>query len=484
MESWVAHGPDNEPRYGARKTARKKARGTYSEADASAYCDKSDLGNARLLVRLKGDLIRYCQQWKKWLIWDGRRWVIDETGEIYRFAKEVADYRWREAQEGNGDEDRYLFATKCAGSERIEAMVKLARSEPGIAVMPSELDRDAWLLNCKNGTVDLRTGKLRPADRSDMITKLCPTAFNPDASSYAWDRFLEAIFGASQSLIDFVRRYFGYSATGDVREQILLIMWGSGSNGKSTLLNALFDSIGSDYCLKAVPDLLLTKANDSHPTERADLFGKRLVVCTETGDGRALNEPLVKELTGGDRIRARRMREDFWEFPPTHKAVLCTNHKPRVKGTDHGIWRRLALLPFNVQFWNPDKGESGPSELMQDKELPAKLAAEAEGILAWLVRGSLEWQRDGFRMPEEVMLATSEFQQAEDSIGLFITEKCIVADACKVRASDLFESYRAWSEQLGEHGLNQRRFGEALTAKGFERIMNNGTWYRRIALTS
>ena len=454
-----------------------------TEGDIGGWCDKSDLGNARLLVKLHGDKIRHCHPWGKWLVWDGQRWKIDECGAIDRLAKDVADRRWREALEDVGDEDAMLFAVKSASAERISAMVKLARTEPGIAVMPGELDNNAWLLNCVNGTVDLKTGLLRPQERADLITKLCPTAFHPDAESYWWDRFLEAIYGGTQALVDFCRRYFGYSVTGDVREQILLILWGSGSNGKSTLLNALFSTLGGDYTLKAVSDLLLTKKQESHPTERADLFGRRLVVCVETGDGRVLNEPLIKELTGGDPIRARRLYENFWEFMPSHKAALCTNHKPRVRGTDHAMWRRLALLPFEVRFWNPDKGETGPPGLKQDKLLPEKLATEAEGILAWLIRGCIEWQRDGLKMPSEVMLATSEYQQSEDAVALFIAEKCIVADACRERASTLYEAYREWSEATGEHPLNQRKFGESMTGKGFERDMSNGTWYRRIGLS-
>lgn len=458
--------------------------GGEGDVDIGGWCDHSDLGNSRLFVKMHGDKVRYCHPWGKWIVWDGTRWAVDESGAVERLAKDVADHRWREALELVREEDAMKFAVKSASAERIAAMLKLARSEPGMPIMPGDLDRDPWLLNCKNGTLDLRTGKLRPHQQEDLLTKLCPAAFNPDAESYWWDRFLEAIFGGRQSLIDFCRRYFGYSVTGSVREQILLILWGTGSNGKSTLLNALMDTLGSDYTLKAVADLLLVKKNESHPTERADLFGKRFVVCVETADGRGLNEALVKEMTGGDRIRARRLYEDFWEFIPTHKPALCTNHKPRVRGSDHAIWRRMALLPFGVQFWNPDKNETGPEETRQDKSLPEKLAKESEGILAWLVRGCLEWQRDGLKMPPEVMLATSEYQQEQDSFGAFITENCVVADACRVRAGELYSCYREWSDEIGEHPVGQRRFGEAMTEKGFERFNSSGWWYRGVGIKS
>jgi putative DNA primase/helicase len=444
-------------------------------------CDLSDLGNARLLVELHGNEIRYCHVWKKWLVWDGKRWRIDDTGAVERLAKHVADERWRTAQE-TGDKEFREFAADSASSKYITAMLKLAQSEPGIPVLPNELDRNPWLLNCNNGVVDLRTGLREKHRREDLITKLCPTEFDPDAASYDFDRFMEAIFKGEQALIDFLQRLFGYGVTGDVREQILAILWGGGSNGKSTLLNAVMDAVGTDYCLKAVADLLMVKHNESHPTERADLFGMRMVVCTETADGRGMNEALVKELTGGDKVRARRMREDFWEFDPTHKPILCTNHKPKVRGNDHAIWRRLVLVPFEVQFWNPDKGESGADELRQDKGLPAKLKREAAGILAWLVRGCLEWQRTGLRIPEAVRTATTNYRDEHDMVEMFIADRCIKSPMCRVRYSELYAAHQAWCEALGERAVSLRAFGEAITEKGYEKKESGGIWYLGIGL--
>lgn len=444
-------------------------------------CDLCDLGNARLFVKLHGANVHYCYPWKKWLIWDGKRWKIDDTGAVERLAKNVADERWHDAQEKN-DSALREFATDSASSKLITAMLKLAQSEPGIPVVPADLDRDPWLLNCANGVVDLRTGEIEPHRKSYLITKLCPTNFNPDAESYHFDKFLEAIFKGSQPLIDFLQRYLGYAITGDVREQILAILWGGGSNGKSTLLNAVMDAVGTDYSLKAVADLLLAKKHDSHPTERADLFGMRIVVCTETADGRGMNEALVKELTGGDKIRARRMREDFWEFAPTHKPILCTNHKPKVRGNDHAIWRRLVLVPFEVQFWNPDKGETGPAELRQDKALPAKLNREAEGILAWLVRGCLDWQKQGLVIPEIVRAATASYRNEHDLIAMFIDDKCLCSPACRIRASELYTAFKSWCDPLGEYPISMRAFGETIEQRGYEKKSSNGVWYLGIGM--
>ena len=269
-------------------------------------------------------------------------------------------------------------------------MLRLAQSELGIPIRPIDLDQNPWLLNCPNGTVDLKTGELKPHCREDLLTQLCPTNFNPDRSTYHWDRFLELVFDHRQDLLDYGHRLLGYMITGDVREQVLPIFYGVGANGKSTLINTFMKVIGNDYTMQAPSDLLMAKRHNSHPTERADLFRKRLVTCAETEQNRRLNEALVKALTGGERIRARRMREDFWEFDPTHKVILCTNHKPQVRGTDHAIWRRLRLLPFEKTFWNPDDSESGPDELRQDKELMGRLLLESEGILFWAVPGCLE----------------------------------------------------------------------------------------------
>jgi putative DNA primase/helicase len=252
------------------------------------------------------------------------------------------------------------WALESESARRINAMLDLARSEPGIPILPDQMDSDPWLFNCVNGTLDLRTGKLREHRREDYITKVCPTRYNANAVCKAWLRFLGGVFPDDEGepdteLITFNQRLLGRCLTGDVSEQILPIFWGSGANGKSTLINAILETMGDDYAMKANADLLMTSRGERHPTELAQLFGMRLVVASETHQGRRINETLVKDLTGGEPIRARRMREDFWEFKPTRKVILLTNHKPRVAGTDEGIWRRLRLLPFTTTFgtWCP-----------------------------------------------------------------------------------------------------------------------------------
>ena len=378
---------------------------------------RTEIANARRFVAVYGDDVRFCHPWGKWLTWDGSRWRIDDDGAVMRFGTAIADQVWHQVAEYH-TKDTVEFATKTSRASGIAAMLKVAGSMRSVAV--AELDANPMLLNVLNGTINLRAGELREHRREDNITKLAPTNYNPDASSYDWDKFLEGVFTA-QSLIDFVQRLSGYGITGDVSEQILSVFHGGGSNGKTTLLNAIQDVLGTDYSSAAPPSLLMEKKGESHPTELAGLFGQRLVVAVETGQGARLAEATVKQLTGGDVISARRMREDFWTFSPSHKLILCTNHKPRVRGTDHAIWRRLVLVPFDQKFWNPAAGETGPPELMQDKELPAKLKAEREGILAWMVQGCLAWQHGGLQIPEAVRTATSEYRSENDTLGRFVT---------------------------------------------------------------
>lgn len=287
-------------------------------------------------------------------------------------------------------------------------MVVVSLSRPDLAILPATLDAHTWWLNVDNGTLDLRNGTLRPHERRDYLTQLCPVAYDPAAKCPTWLQFLETILGRDGDLVVYVQRLVGYCLTGSTREHVLPFLYGVGANGKSTFIGTLLAMLGSDYAIKAPSDLLLAK-QDTHPTERADLFGKRLVACVEVEDGRRLAESLVKELTGGDRVRARRMREDFWEFPATHKIWLAANHKPTVRGIDLGIWRRIKLLPFTVVI--PDD--------QQDKDLPVKLLDELPGILAWAVEGCRQWLVDGLREPACVRSATGDyalyFQCVEDA---------------------------------------------------------------------
>jgi putative DNA primase/helicase len=266
-----------------------------------------------------------------------------------------------------------------------------------------------------------------------------------------------------QRLMKYLQRAVGYGLTGCVSEQCLWFLYGSGSNGKSTFLSTLLGLLG-DYALQAVSELLMLRKHDAHPTERADLFGKRFVATIETEEGKRMAEALMKQLTGSDHIRARKMHRDFFEFRPTHKIFLAANHKPMIRGTDHAVWRRIKLVPFNVTI----------SEEEKDKELPDKLKAELPGILAWAVAGCLDWQRYGLEEPEEVTQATKDYQENQDIIGRFIEECCLENAAVKVKVSALFEAYGQWS---GDKLTTPVAFNDCIRGKGFESHRGTGGNY-------
>jgi putative DNA primase/helicase len=422
-----------------------------------AAFNRTDLGNAERLAARHGEHLRYCHPWKKWLFWNGKRWAVDECGRTNRLAAETVRSIYDEAKKEPDPDASKALARHAIASEsrtRIDAMMALAQSQPGIPVVPDNLDADMWLLNCENGTVDLRTGELREHRREDLLTKLSPVAYDEEARAPTFDAFLGRVL-PSEALRRFLRKALGYAAVGVVTEEMLVILHGSGDNGKTTLINAILEALG-DYAIQAARDLLLLKRG-AHPTELTDLFGTRFVACSETDDGRRMAEALVKQLTGRERIRARGMREDFWEFDPTHTVFLATNHRPEIRGTDHAIWRRIKLVPFEVKIPEAEK----------DKGLPEKLRAELPGILAWIVRGSLDYQRVGLGEPEEVTQAIAGYRAEMDVLSTFIADRCVIKDGAEAPATPLYKAYKEWCEEAGEQAEKQTAFGRRLGERGF-----------------
>ena len=453
----TANGTEHQDATGA-PAEEATPRQTDAEPSAPQTFNQTEMGIAEVLVHLHGQDLRFCHQWGSWLAWDGRRHRRDLTGEAPRRAKATVRSVYTIAAKTEDDKQRRALLAWAKGLEKsatVTSMLKLAQSEPDIPILPEDMDADPFLFNVLNGTVDLRTGNLRPHDRADTITKLAPVAYDQAAECPTFLAFLERVV-PDEHVRAFLRRFVGYSLTGDTREQCLLFLHGGGANGKSTLLTAL-QAVMGDYARQAAPELLVSRGGDRHPTELADLFGARAVVSVEVDEGKRLAETLVKQMTGGDRMKARFMRTDFFEWAPTHKLFLAANHRPEIRGTDYAIWRRIHLVPFVVTI---PEGE-------RDPKLGAKLLAELPGILNWALAGCLDWQQDGIGVPKAVRDATEAYRAEQDILADFLVERCVVDPQAWAKASDLHKAYTAWCEEGGHKAVNTTAFGRRLTERGF-----------------
>ena len=420
-----------------------------------ARFNTTDLGNAERFVYHHGRDLRFCHPWGKWLVWTGTRWQRDESGRVFKMAKDTVRGIYREASAAEDEDQRKALAKHAASSEseaRIRSMVELAK--PEVPVSPDELDDAPWLLNAPNGTVDLRTGELREHRREDLLTKMAGAEYRPGTAAPTWEAFLARAL-PGEELRGFVQRAAGYSATGVTSEQCMLINHGPGANGKSTFHEALAAAL-DDYAMRTPTEMLMSKRGGGVPNDVARLKGARFVTASETEEGRRLAESLIKDLTGQDTISARFMRGEFFDFKPTHKLWLSTNHKPEIRGTDNAIWRRIRLVPWAVSIPPAD----------QDKKLPAKLRAELAGVLAWVVEGCLEWRQSGLQAPDEVRRATGAYRSEMDVIGAFLRDECEIGRDFRATLKAVYARYEEWCEEGGERAESKRKFNARLTERG------------------
>jgi putative DNA primase/helicase len=309
----------------------------------------------------------------------------------------------------------------------------------------------------RNGVVDLRSGELREHNRADLHTKQAPVDYRPDAQAPTWKRFLREVMPSAEDRA-FLQRAIGYSLTGDVSEHVLFVLHGNGQNGKSVFLETIRAALG-DYAQQAPPELIVARRTGGIPSDVARLQGARFVTASETEDGGRLAESMVKQLTGGDRIAARELYGKFFEFDPTHKIWLATNHKPQVFGSDEAIWRRIQLVPFEVTI----------AKDRRDKRLIHTLRTELAGILAWAVEGCLEWQRDGLGESARIVAATEEYRIESDVFGSFLDEHCVVGDAESAPASVLYQEYEIWASNSNLRPMTKVAFGRKLAERGFKK---------------
>jgi putative DNA primase/helicase len=376
------------------------------------------------------------------------------------YAKYTAESIAEEAMQFDGDKRKELQAhwRRSESESRLKAMVNLAATEPEIAIKPNVLDCDPLLFNVLNGTLDLRTGTLRDHDPEDFITKLAPVEFGPEATCPRWGGFLDRIFGGDEELIQFVQRAVGYSLTGSTEEQCLFLLHGRGANGKTTLIETLRALLG-DYAAHAEFSTFLNHRQAQVRNDLARLAGARLVSAVEMDQGGQLSESVVKQVTGGDVVTARFLFHEFFEFRPQFKVLLAANHKPRVRGTEHAIWRRIRLVPFAVTI----------PEDEQDHGLLAALIDELPGILTWAVEGCLAWQQDGLGQATAVRDATGEYRREMDGLHEFLRERCVLAPEAKAGATELYDEYRHWCEEVSEKAVSRTAFGLMLAERGLEK---------------
>jgi putative DNA primase/helicase len=468
-----AMAPTSSGSVGAAALAPVKRRGI-----PEAHHLTTDQANANRLVNAFGRQVLVAAG--RWHVWDGKRWAADEA-DVYRYGCMLSDLIRAEAAaivakasllgdlaakvKAQGVAEALgKWAQRSEMKATIEAAIGLAKKM--LTVDESLLDRDPFALNCLNGIVDLRTGLVRRHDPDELITKLVGVRYVAEAVCPVWDRVLLQITreetGAAP-IASYLMRWFGYCLTGSVTEQCFVVHWGGGSNGKSTVLGIMAETMG-DYASTAPPGLMAASKSERHPTEIAALMGRRMVTAHESGEGVVLREDFIKQATGGDRLEARFMRGDFFGFTPTHKLQLLTNHKPQIKGQDHGMWRRVQLVPYLAAFGTESEVLAGTHTGVAEQQevLLARLRGELEGILAWRVRGAVEWVVGGLRAPSAVLVASETYKAEQDRVGQFVAECCERDVTAMEPLTDgmggLYPAFVSWCKDGGVFPMSKAKF--------------------------
>lgn len=431
-----------------------------------------DTGNAERFIDLFGGSVRYNYTDKSWMWYDGRRWKYDDSGEPKRMVDEMLDVM-RTPEESSlyvddtGDlEKQYQAHVKRSRSSAAKTAC-LKEAEHLVPITSSVLDVDPYKLNTPSGVLDLVSGAVQPHNSAQNLSKICNAEYTEKRDTPVWDAFLAQIFNQDEAMIRFVQRAVGYSLTGVTDEQCMFICIGDGRNGKSTLLNVFADILG-DYACNMQPESLAVKNGGSAVnSDIARLRGVRFATTVEPDEGMRLAEGLVKQLTGGDVVTARRLYGNEFEFRPQCKIWMAANHKPIIRGTDLGIWRRIYLIPFTVQI--PDH--------MVDKSLKYKLRDEMPGILKWMADGCAMWQREGLNPPLSVQSAGKDYQHEMDVISRFVDECCERSGYETVRAADLYAAYKRWATENNEYCMSSTRFGKEISGRFDKRHSMHGWVY-------
>lgn len=409
------------------------------------------------------DRLRYVAGSSKWFIYDGKHWATDDT--LHAF-----DMSRRLCREASAECNKPKVAGLLASAKTVANVERLSKADRRLAATMDQWDVDPMLLNTPEGVVDLSTGQTRGHRASDYLTRM--TAVGPGGACPTWRQFLNRVTAGDVELQAFLQRKAGYALTGLTREHALFFLYGLGANGKSVYLNTLAGIMG-EYHRTAAIETFTASNTDRHPTDLAGLRGARLVTAIETEEGRRWAESRIKSLTGGDRIAARFMRQDYFEFTPQFKLVIAGNHKPGLRSVDEAIRRRFNLIPFTVHI--------PPEE--RDENLTEKLKAEWPGILSWMIEGCLDWQRGGLKPPQVVLTATAEYLESEDALTSWMDDRCERTPQSWTSSTDLFISWKNWADAAGEPSGTQKRFSQKLEERGFDKERNrDGRGFRGLRI--
>lgn len=453
--------------------------GAVDEPEEKKDYDLTDTGNAHRLYDKFGSVLHYSYNRKKWIYWDGKCWRIDDTGEVKKLADLVCEEIKKQAyleQDEDSAKELLKWAKHTESSKAKEAMVKESQHLEDIPANPDAFDVYPEYLNCANGIVNLRNGELIPHDPNFMMSKICYAEYG-EGEPNLWLKFLDDVTNHDKELQEYLQRCVGYSLSGYTSEQCVFFLYGMGNNGKSTFLDTLADVFGT-YSSNVQPETIMMKryGGDGPNSDIARLKSTRFVISEEPTEGVRLNEGLLKQLTGSSRITCRFLYGDEFEYTPEFKIWLATNHKPVVRGTDFGIWRRLKLIPFEVTI---------PKEKV-DKNLKYKLREEFPQILRWAVEGCIKWQKDGIKEPQCVKDATADYKQEMDILAGFLDECIIIDYSCRDRimARDLFQLYSRWAKQNNEYEMSAKKFGMEMTKKLPDKGKSaQGIYYTDVKLT-
>jgi putative DNA primase/helicase len=428
----------------------------------------TDLGNAQMMVSEHGDNFRYNHVQKKWLVWNNKNWQIDDTAKIFRYAKNTVRNFYHEASicEDNSEREKLVnHALKCESSNKINAMIELAKSEEGVPILPDELDINKMLFNVRNGTLNLTTLQLKPHVREDFITKISPVTYDPDAKCPKWKEFLNYFFNGDKELIRFVQKSIGYTLTGSNAEKSIFILYGRGNNGKSTFTNVISALFG-DYSGEIPIQVLLRQKFESVPQDLARLNKVRFARSAESNKNRALDEGKIKHITGGTKVTVRHLYSHPFDMIPEFNIWLETNHLPVIQGTDDAIWNRIKAIPFAVQI---------PSDKIISNYWEVIIEEELSGVLNWALEGCKLWQEERLGMPDAVFNAVKKYRTDEDIIGQFLSDCCEINKTSEILNKDLYNEYKEWTILQGEKALSNPKFIKSIEERGFVKSREGGT---------